>query len=148
MTININQVQVLEAQQIIEETKNQLILFVKKYFEGEALREANWTVNSRVNSEYTDFIVKIHAEEEEEELEKLCIKVDFSYNTEDADWTYRISCPELKIYSFEPPTKNELTIQGKIFVELKERSTIRIGGEDISATVEYRQEMQMRKYLD
>ena len=137
MTIDINKVK--EAQNTIEETKNELMLFVKQYFEN-SKAEALQTENSRVNSEWKDFNVNI-------QLEKLCVIVRFHWREDNAVWTYSISCPELKIYSFEPPTDNKLTIQGTILVRLKDETRILIGGNAINATVEYDQEMEMAKYL-
>lgn len=142
MTIDFKKV--LKAQEIIEETKKDIMLFVKHYFEDVALHEETWVITKLFNSKRKNFTVKIVVKE----LEDLYIEVNFQYHTETADWTYSIYCPELKIYDFEPPTKNELTIQGERLFRLKEKSTMIIGGEELSAMVYYMKEMRMREYLD
>ncbi len=61
MTIDINKVK--EAQNIIEETKKELMLFVKHYFENLKEGEVLLTENSRVNSNWKDFKVNIQMKE-------------------------------------------------------------------------------------
>ncbi len=137
MTIDINKVK--EAQNIIEETKKEIMLFVKQYFENLEEGEVLFTENSRVNSEWKDFDVNI-------QMKELCVTVQFHYREDNGVWTYNIKCSELKIYGFEPPTDNSLTIQGEIVVRLKGKTKILIAGEATNVTVEYDQKMNMAKY--
>lgn len=134
MTIDVNKV--LEAQQTIEEAKKELMLFVKQYFEDEAPKEAIFTENSRVNNQSSEIEVEI-------KTEKLSLKVKFSEFGK--VWKYSITCDELGIHCLYPPDDNELAIQGKINVELKEHANILIGGENTQALVRYRKTMKMRK---
>lgn len=137
MTIDINKVK--EAQNIIKETEKELMLFVKQYFENPKEGEVLLTENSRVNSEWKDFNVNI-------QMKELCVTVQFHYREDNGNWTYKIACPELKIYSFEPPTDNKLTIQGTIVVRLKDKTKILIAGGATDVIVEYDQKMNMAKY--
>lgn len=138
MTIDINKVK--EAQNIIEETKKELMLFVKHYFENLKEGEVLLTGNSRVNNEWKDFKVNI-------QMKELCVTVNFHYREDNAVWTYTIGCPELEIYSFDPPTDNNLTIQGTIVIRLKDKTRILIAGEATDATVEYEQKINLQKYM-
>ena len=137
MTIDINKVK--EAQNIIEETEKELMLFVKQYFENLKEGEVLLTENSRVNSEWKDFKVNI-------QMKELCVTVQFHYREDNGVWIYSIECPELKIYSFEPPTDNNLTIQGTIVVRLKDKTRMLIAGEARDVIVEYDQKMNMEEY--
>lgn len=142
MTIDMNKV--LEAQQTIEETKKELMLFVKQYFESDKPIEALRTEKPRVNRNEKDFNLEIQEGE-------LNVKVEFhchKYAAGRERWTYIIGCPKLGILPFEPPKDNKLTIQGLIVIPLEDCLEMKIGGEVKNAVVKYAQNMIMQGYPD